>query len=79
MKQSCIRVDDIRIPEQQQLVMAPPFTYGLGFRRANTFWKTPRVYFHMLQTSSQYHVGAGHNHYFGVEIFFCQRYCDTLF
>jgi hypothetical protein len=29
--------------------------------------------------SSPYHVGAGHNHYFGVETFFCQRCCDTLF
>jgi hypothetical protein len=39
MKQSCIRAGGIRIPEQQQLVMAAPTTYGLGFRYANTFWK----------------------------------------
>jgi hypothetical protein len=69
----------IRIPEQQQLVMAAPTKYGLGFRRANTFWKAPRVYFRMHQTSHPYHVGAGHNHYFGAETFFCQRCCDTLF
>jgi hypothetical protein len=49
--------------------MATLSTYGLGFRRANTFWKAPGVYFHMHQTSSPYHVGAGHNHYFGAEIF----------
>jgi hypothetical protein len=36
-KQSCIRVGDIRIPEQQQLVMFAPTTYGLWFRHANTF------------------------------------------
>jgi hypothetical protein len=36
-KRSCIRASDIRIPEQQQLVMAAPTMYGLGFRRANTF------------------------------------------
>jgi hypothetical protein len=54
-------------------------TYGLRFRRANTFWKAPGVYFHMHQTSSPYHVRAGHNHYFGTETFFCQRCCDTLF
>jgi hypothetical protein len=33
----------------------------------------------MRQTSSPYHVGAGHNHNFGVETFFCQRCYDTLF
>jgi hypothetical protein len=32
MKQSCIRASDIRIPEQQQLVMASSTMYGLGFR-----------------------------------------------
>jgi hypothetical protein len=64
MKRSCIRASDIRILEQQ-LVMAVPTTYV--------------VYFHMHQTSSLYHVGAGHNHYFGAETFFCQRWCDTLF
>jgi hypothetical protein len=69
----------IRIPEQQQLVMAAPTTYGLGFRCANTFWKAPRVYFHTHQTSSPYHVGDGHNNHFGAETFFCQRCCDTLF
>jgi hypothetical protein len=79
MKRSCIRVDDIRIPEQQQLVMAAPTTYGLGFKQANTFWKASGVYFHMHQTSSPYHVGLGHNHYFDAEIFFCQRRCNTLF
>jgi hypothetical protein len=63
MKRSCFRAGDIRIPEQQQLVMAALTTYELGFRRANTFWKDPRVYFHVHQTSSPYHVGAGHNHY----------------
>jgi hypothetical protein len=47
MKQSCIRVDGIRIPEQQQLVTAAPTTYRLGFRYANTFCKAPGVYFHM--------------------------------
>jgi hypothetical protein len=58
MKRSCIRAGDIRIPEQQQLVTAAPTMYGLGFRRANTFWKAPGVYFHMHQTSSPYLVGA---------------------
>jgi hypothetical protein len=53
--------------------------YGPGFRCANTFWKAPGVYFHMHQTSSPYHVRAGRNHYFGAEIFFCQRCRDTLF
>jgi hypothetical protein len=72
MKRSCIRGGDIRIPEQQQLMMATPTTYGLGFMRANTFWKAPRVFFHMHQTSSPYHIGADRNHYFGVETFFCQ-------
>jgi hypothetical protein len=47
MKRSCIRAGGIRILEQQQLVTAAPTTYGLGFRRANTFWKAPGVYFHM--------------------------------
>jgi hypothetical protein len=78
-KRSCIRDGDIRILEQQQLVTASLTMYGLGFRRANTLWKAPVVYFHMHQTSSPYHVGAGHNHYFGAETFFCQRCCDTLF
>jgi hypothetical protein len=58
---------------------ATPTMYGLGFRCANTFWKAPGVYFHMHQTSSPYHVRAGRNHYFGAEIFFCQRCRDTLF
>jgi hypothetical protein len=79
MKRSCIRAGDIRIAEQQQLVMAAPTTYGLGFRRANTFSKAPGVYFHMYQTSNPYHVGAGNNNYFGAETFFCPRCCDTLF
>jgi hypothetical protein len=79
MKWSCIRAGDIRILEQQQLVTAAPTTYGHVFRRANTFWKAHGVYFHMHQTTSPYHVGAGRNHYFSVEIFFCQRCCDTLF
>ena len=69
MKRSCICAGDIRIPEQQQLVTAAPTTYGLGFRRANTFWKAPGVYFHMHQTSSPYHVGAGRNLHFSVETF----------
>jgi hypothetical protein len=34
MKRSCIHTGGIQIPEQQQLVMAAPNTYGLGFRRA---------------------------------------------
>jgi hypothetical protein len=79
MKQSCIRAGDIGIPEQQQLVTAAPTMHGLGFRRANTFWKARAVYFHMHQTSSPSHVKAGHNHYSFVETFFCQRCCDTLF
>jgi hypothetical protein len=70
MKQSSIRAGDIRIPEQQQLVMAAPTMYGHGFRCANTFWKAPGVYFHMHQTSGPYLVGAGHNYYFGAETFF---------
>jgi hypothetical protein len=45
MKWSCILTGDIRILEQHQLVTAAPTTYGLGFRRANTLWKAPRVYF----------------------------------
>jgi hypothetical protein len=60
---------DSRTPEQQQLVTAAPTTYGLRFWRANTFWKAPRVYFHMHQISSPYHVGAGRNHHFSVETF----------
>jgi hypothetical protein len=68
MKWSCIRTGDIQIPEQQQLVMATPTMYGLGFKRANIFSKAHGVYFHMHQTSSPYHVAAGHNHYFGAEI-----------
>jgi hypothetical protein len=79
MKRSCIHASDIQILEQQQLVMAAPTTYGLEFRCANTFWKSPGVYFHMHQTSNPYHVRAGCNYYFGVEIFFCQRCYDTLF
>jgi hypothetical protein len=75
----CICASDIQIPEQQQLVTAAPTMYGLGFRHANTFWKTPVVYFYMHQTSSPNHVGAGCNHHFGVETFFCLRCCDTLF
>jgi hypothetical protein len=59
--------------------MAAPITYGLGFRRANTFWKAPRVYIHIHETSSPYHVGADHNHYFGAETFFYQWCYDTLF
>jgi hypothetical protein len=78
MKRSCIRAGDIQIPEQQQLVTAALTTYGLGFRHAKTFWKAPGVYIHMHQTSSLYHVGASHNHYFGAEILFCRRCCDTL-
>jgi hypothetical protein len=65
-----IRASDIQIPEQQQLVTAAPTMYGLGFRHANTFWKAHVVYFHMHQTSSPNHVGAGCNHHFGVETFF---------
>jgi hypothetical protein len=79
MKRRCIRTGDIWIPEQQQLVMAAPTPYGLGFRRENTFWKAPGVYFHMHQTSSPYRVGAGRNHYFSAETFFCQVCCDNLF
>jgi hypothetical protein len=79
MKRSCIRAGDIQIQEQQQLVTAAPTTYGLGFRRANTFWKVPGVYFHKNQTSSPYHIRAVHNHYFGAETFFYPRCCDTLF
>jgi hypothetical protein len=45
MKQRYIRAGDIRILEQPQLVTATPATYGLGFRRANTFWKALGVYF----------------------------------
>jgi hypothetical protein len=59
--------------------MATPTTYGLGFLRANTFWKDIGVYFHMNQISSPYHVGAGHNHHVSVENFFYQRCCNTLF
>jgi hypothetical protein len=69
-KWSCIRASDIWIPEQQQLVTAAPTMYGLGFRCANTFQKAPGVDFHMHQTSSPFHVGASHNHYFGAKTFF---------
>jgi hypothetical protein len=47
--------------------------YGLAFRRANIFWKALVVYFHMHQTLSPYHVGAGRNCHFDAETFFCQR------
>jgi hypothetical protein len=77
--QSCTHVGDIRIPEQQQVLMVASTTYRLGFRHAKTLWKDHGVYFHMHQSSSPYHVGAGHNHYFGIENFFCQWCCDTLF
>jgi hypothetical protein len=49
--------------------MAALTTYGLGFKRENTLWKSPGVYFHMHQTSSPYHVEADRNHHFGVETF----------
>jgi hypothetical protein len=68
-KQSWIRAGDIRIPEQQHLVTAAPTPYGLRFWRANTFWKAIGVYFHMHQTSSLYHVGAGRNIHFSAETF----------
>jgi hypothetical protein len=42
-------------------------TYGLGFWRANTFYKAPRVYFHMHQTSCPYHIEAGRNRHFNAE------------
>jgi hypothetical protein len=70
MKRSCIRAGDTQIPEQQQFVTATPTTYGIGLRHTNTFLKALGVYFHMHQTSSPYHVGAGRNHYFGAETFF---------
>jgi hypothetical protein len=70
---------DIWIPEQQQIVMAAPTTYGLELWRANTFWKDPGVYFHMHQTSSPYHVRAGRNRHFSADTFFYQRCYDTLF
>jgi hypothetical protein len=73
---SCIHAGDIQIPEHQQVVMDAATTYGLGIRCANTFWKAPGVYFHMHQTSSPYHVGAGRNRHFGAYTFFCQR-CST--
>jgi hypothetical protein len=73
-KRSCIRAGDIQIPEQQQLVTAAPTTYGLGFRRANTFGKALGVFFHMHETSSSYDVGASRNRHFGAEAFFCQQY-----
>jgi hypothetical protein len=44
-------------------------TYGLRFRRANTFWKDSVVYIDIYQTSSKYHVGADRNHHFGAETF----------
>jgi hypothetical protein len=78
-KWGCIRAGGIRIPEQQQLVTAAPTMYGLGFRRENTFWKAPEVYFYMHQTLTPYNVRAGDNHYFGAETLFCQWCCDTLF
>jgi hypothetical protein len=49
MKQSYIRVGDIRIPEQQQLVTAAPTPYGLGFRRTNTFCKALGFYFRSIK------------------------------
>jgi hypothetical protein len=61
------------------VVTATPTKYGLGFRRANTFWKAPGVCIYKHQTSSPYHVRAGHNDYFGAETFFFPRCCDTLF
>jgi hypothetical protein len=59
--------------------MAAPTTYGLGFGRANSFWKAPGVYFYMHQASSPYHVGVDRYHHLGPEIFFCQRCYDTIF
>jgi hypothetical protein len=59
--------------------MAAPTMYGPGFRRANTFWKAPGVYFHMLETSSSYHVGADRVHHFGVEIFFANGAATPYF
>jgi hypothetical protein len=49
--------------------MAAPTPYGLGFWCANTFWKAIGVYFLIHETSSPYHVGAGRNLHFSVEIF----------
>jgi hypothetical protein len=62
-------VGDIRIPEQQHLVTAALTPYGLGFWRANTFWKDIGVYIHMHQTSSPYNVGVSLNLHFSVETF----------
>jgi hypothetical protein len=76
---SCIHVGDIRILEEQQLVTAALTTYRFGFRRANTFWKDPRVYFHMHPTSSPYHLIASRNHHFSAETYFYQWCYDTLF
>jgi hypothetical protein len=59
--------------------MAALTMYGLGFWRANTFWKDPGVFFHMRQTSSLYHIEANQNRDFSAETFFYQWYCDTLF
>jgi hypothetical protein len=50
-------------------VTAAPTTYGVGFRHANTLWKAPRVYIHMHETSSPYHIGADRNHHFDAETF----------
>jgi hypothetical protein len=49
--------------------MAAPTMYEPGFRRANTLWKAPGVYFYMHQTSSPYHIGAGCNRHFGGDLF----------
>jgi hypothetical protein len=68
MKQSCIRAGDIGFQNNGSL------DSGM-----NTFWKAPGVCYHMHQTSGPYHAGAVRNHYFGEEIFFCQRCCNTLF
>jgi hypothetical protein len=64
-----MRAGDIQIPEQQHLVTVAPTPYGLGFWHANTFWKAIGVHFHMHQTSSPYHVGAGRNLHFSAETF----------
>jgi hypothetical protein len=52
--------------------MAALTMYGLGFWRANTFWKDPGVFFHMRQTSSLYHIEANQNRDFSAETIFYQ-------
>jgi hypothetical protein len=71
MKRSCIHAGDIRIPEQQQHVMAAQPRKDLDSGMQILSRKLLECTFICIKPQA-YHVGADRNHYFGAEIFFCQ-------